>query len=61
MTFESIDEYLKSLEMVGEAKPFEPVRYARIAQLTQRSNQFNLKRYVIQKEISKELLLMISI
>jgi len=43
MTFESIDEYLKSLEMVGEAKPFEPVRYARIAQLTQRSNQFNLR------------------
>ena len=43
MSFESIDDYLKSLEMVGEAKPFEPVRYARIAQLTQRSNQFNLR------------------
>lgn len=42
-TFESIDDYLKSLEMVGEAKPFEPVRYARIAQLSQRSNQFNLR------------------
>ena len=41
--FSSIDDYLKSLEMVGEAKPFEPVRYARIAQLTQRSNQFNLR------------------
>ena len=29
--------------MIGEAKPFEQVRYARIAQLTQRSNQFNLR------------------
>lgn len=43
MSFESIDDYLKSLEMIGEAKPFEPVRYSRIAQLTQRSNQFNLR------------------
>ncbi len=42
-TFESIDDYLKSLEMKGGAKPFEEVRYARIAQLTQRSNQFNLR------------------
>ena len=41
--FVSIDDYLKNLEMIGEAKPFEPVRYARIAQLTQRSNQFNLR------------------
>lgn len=43
MSFSSIDDYLKSLEMIGEVKPFEPVRYARIAQLTQRSNQFNLR------------------
>ena len=43
MTFNSIDDYLESLEMVGEAKPFETERYARIAQLTQRSNQFNLR------------------
>lgn len=42
-TFESIDDYLKSLEMVGEARAFEKERYARIAQLTQRSNQFNLR------------------
>lgn len=41
--FVSIDDYLKNLEMIGEAKPFEQVRYARIAQLTQRSNQFNLR------------------
>lgn len=42
-SFESIDDYLKSLEMVGDFKAFEPVRYPRIAQLTQRSNQFNLR------------------
>lgn len=53
-TFESIDDYLKSLEMVGEAKPFEQVRFARIAQLSQRSNQFNLRtiRYT-EDEIAK--------
>ena len=43
MSFESIDGYLKSLEMIGEAKPFEGSKYSRIAQLTQRSNQFNLR------------------
>lgn len=42
-TYETIDDYLINLEMVGEAKPFEPLRYPRIAQLTQRSNQFNLR------------------
>ncbi len=54
MTYASIDDYLKSLEMVGEAKSFEEVRFARIAQLTQRSNQFNLRtvRYT-EDEIEK--------
>jgi FkbH-like protein len=42
-TFESIDDYLKSLQMKGAAKAFEESRYSRIAQLTQRSNQFNLR------------------
>ena len=42
-TFESIDDYLQSLEMVGEVKEFEQLQYSRIAQLTQRSNQFNLR------------------
>lgn len=41
--FNTVDDYLISLEMVGEARAFEPMRYARIAQLTQRSNQFNLR------------------
>lgn len=42
-TFASYDEYLQSLEMVAEAKPFDAFHFARIAQLTQRSNQFNLR------------------
>ena len=42
-SFESIDEYLESLDMVGMASTFEPLQYPRIAQLTQRSNQFNLR------------------
>ncbi len=54
MSYTSIDDYLESLEMVGEAKPFEKVRFPRIAQLTQRSNQFNLRtvRYT-EDEIEK--------
>ena len=43
MSFESIDGYLESLKMIGEAKPFEESKFSRIAQLTQRSNQFNLR------------------
>ena len=37
------DSYLESLEMVAEAKPFDSYHFPRIAQLTQRSNQFNLR------------------
>lgn len=42
-TVETIDDYLEGLKMVGKAAPFEEVLYPRIAQLTQRSNQFNLR------------------
>jgi len=42
-SFESIDEYLKSLNMIGFSSAFEQMKYPRIAQLTQRSNQFNLR------------------
>ncbi len=40
-------EYLKSLEMIGEIMPFAEIYYQRIAQLTNKSNQFNLttRRY----------------
>lgn len=49
----SIDDYLKSLEMVGTYAPFDSFNIPRISQLTQRSNQFNLRtvRYT-EKEIS---------
>ncbi len=53
-SFESIDDYLISLEMIGEAKPFDPFNIPRISQLTQRSNQFNLRtiRYT-EDEVTK--------
>ncbi|MBQ7668300.1 MAG: HAD family hydrolase [Clostridia bacterium] len=41
--FTSIDDYLKSLEMSCIVEPFNEKNYPRIAQLTQRSNQFNLR------------------
>jgi len=40
--FDCYDEYLKSLKMVGTIKPFEGIYFERIAQLTNKSNQFNL-------------------
>jgi FkbH-like protein len=43
----NIADYLRSLDMVLTARPFEPQTRARIAQLVNKSNQFNLttKRY----------------
>lgn len=41
--FTSIDDYLRSLEMVSAVKAFDDFSVPRIAQLTQRSNQFNLR------------------
>ncbi len=41
--FENFDDYLKSLEMVATVHPFEEFEFPRIAQLSQRSNQFNLR------------------
>ena len=40
--------------MIGKVEKFEPLKYPRIAQLTQRSNQFNLRtiRYT-DKEIER--------
>lgn len=42
-SYSNIDDYLQSLEMQAEAKSFDEFHYSRIAQLTQRSNQFNLR------------------
>lgn len=41
-TYSDYSEYLKSLEMNAEIKPFSSVYISRIAQLTNKSNQFNL-------------------
>jgi FkbH-like protein len=53
-SFSDYNEYLLSLEMKGIIKNFEPVYMARIAQLTNKSNQFNLttRRYT-QPEIER--------
>ena len=46
-SFENYEDYLRSLEMKGEIQSFIPAYMSRIAQLTNKSNQFNLttKRY----------------
>ena len=51
-SFGDYKEYLKSLDMKAVIAPFEAIYMARIAQLTNKSNQFNLttKRYT-QSEI----------
>lgn len=53
-SFESYTDYLLSLKMEAHIKAFEPVYLARIAQLTNKSNQFNLttRRYT-QNEIEE--------
>lgn len=57
-TFEDYGKYLESLSMVGEIASFSPVYIQRIAQLTNKSNQFNLttKRYTADDitEVSKD-------
>jgi FkbH-like protein len=52
--FTDPEEYLKSLKMQATVLPFNKFTIPRVAQLTQRSNQFNLrtKRYT-EDEISK--------
>jgi FkbH-like protein len=42
-SFTSIDDYLSSLEMIAEVSGFDEFSIPRVAQLTQRSNQFNLR------------------
>ena len=52
--FENEDDFLKSLNMISDAQPFNPFSIPRIAQLSHRSNQFNLRtiRYT-EDEIRK--------
>ena len=42
-SFADYDEYLESLGMEAQVRPFDEFHIPRIAQLTQRSNQFNLR------------------
>lgn len=52
--FSSIDDYLKNLSMIAEVAEFDDYHTPRIAQLTQRSNQFNLRtRRYTEKDINK--------
>ena len=53
-SFDTIEDYLISLKMEGRAAAFDELHYPRIAQLTQRSNQFNLRtvRYT-EEEIAR--------
>jgi FkbH-like protein len=41
--YASVEEYLRSLQMQAAIVPFDPLYAPRVAQLTQRSNQFNLR------------------
>lgn len=52
--FSDYDEYLKSLNMVAKVDSFESIYVSRIAQLTNKTNQFNLttKRYS-EEDITK--------
>jgi len=52
--FTNVDDFLVSLEMVSTVKPFDKFSIPRVAQLSQRSNQFNLRtiRYT-EEEIQK--------
>lgn len=49
--FTSYEDFLASLEMISEIEFFKPVYLERIAQLTNKTNQFNLttKRYTLQE------------
>jgi FkbH-like protein len=54
MQFTDYNEYLRSLEMNAEILPFTSVYFPRIAQLTNKSNQFNLTTLrCTQEEIEK--------
>jgi len=49
-SFADYGEYLRSLEMRAVIRPFEPMYMSRIAQLTNKSNQFNLTTHRYTQE-----------
>jgi len=54
-SFEDYGDYLKSLDMKAEIKPFSDVYLQRIAQLTNKSNQFNLTTQRMSEEDIKSI------
>lgn len=49
-SFENYDNYLIGLEMIAKVRPFDDFQTPRIAQLTQMSNQFNLRTVRLSEE-----------
>lgn len=54
-SFKDYGEYLQSLGMHADIKEFDAVHYARIAQLSNKSNQFNLTTHRYTKEEIEEI------
>lgn len=54
-TFANEDDFLKSLNMVSDTRPFDSFSVPRIAQLSQRSNQFNLRTIRYTEEDIKRI------
>jgi FkbH-like protein len=54
-SFTDEDDFLKSLNMVSDTKPFDDFSIPRIAQLSQRSNQFNLRTVRYTEEDVKRI------
>ena len=53
-SFGNYSDFLKSLEMEAVIRGFEPIYYSRIAQLTNKSNQFNLTtKRMTQSEVEQ--------
>jgi FkbH-like protein len=54
-SFTNEDDFLKSLDMISVTKPFDNFTIPRIAQLSQRSNQFNLRTIRYTEEDIKRI------
>ena len=54
-SFVNEDDFLKSLNMTSDTKPFDDFNIPRIAQLSQRSNQFNLRTVRYTEEDVKRI------
>lgn len=54
-TFDNEQDFLASLQMVSAAKPFNEFTIPRVAQLSQRSNQFNLRTVRYTEEDIKRI------